>query len=48
VISPKDLQERPGLGVVATVDGQQAILERRALLRDMGVDVGSQKDEDAS
>jgi len=45
---PKDLQERPGLGVVATVDGQKAILGRRALLRDLGVDVGSQKDEDVS
>jgi Cd2+/Zn2+-exporting ATPase len=46
---PRDLQERPGLGVVATVDGQQAILGRRALLAELGVDVvGSDGDEDVS
>src|ERR1700681_4063319 len=45
---PKDLQERPGLGVVATVDGQQAILGRRALLVELGVNVGSDDDEDVS
>ena len=37
---PRDLQERPGLGVVAMVDGQQAVLGRRALLVDLGVNVG--------
>jgi hypothetical protein len=45
---PRDLQERPGLGVVATVDGQQAILGRRALLMELGVNVGSDDDEDVS
>src|ERR1700726_911118 len=45
---PRDLQERPGLGVVATVDGQQAILGRRGLLVDLGVNVGSDDDEDVS
>ena len=37
---PKDLQERPGLGVVATVEGRQAVLGRRALLAELGVNVG--------
>jgi heavy metal translocating P-type ATPase len=45
---PRDLQERPGLGVVATVDGQLAILGRRALLVELGVNVGSDDDEDVS
>jgi len=45
---PKDMQERPGLGVVAVVDGQQAVLGRRALLRDLGIDVGPEQDEDVS
>jgi len=45
---PSDLQERPGLGVVATVDGQRAVLGRRALLADLGVDVGSEDDGDVS
>ena len=30
---PSDLQEKPGLGVVAMVDGQQAVLGRRSCLR---------------
>ena len=45
---PRDLQERPGLGVVAMVDGQQAVLGRRALLEDLGVNVGSEDDGDVS
>jgi heavy metal translocating P-type ATPase len=45
---PKDLQEKPGLGVVATVDGHPAILGRRALLVELGVHVGSESDEDIS
>lgn len=40
-IPPKDLQERPGLGVVAMVGGFQAILGRRALLIDLGVVPGA-------
>src|ERR1700688_4372593 len=45
---PQDLQERPGLGVVALVDGQQAILGRKALLEDLGVETGSEDDGDVS
>ena len=45
---PSDLQERPGLGVVADVDGYQAILGRRELLADLGVNVGPEGDHDAS
>jgi Zn2+/Cd2+-exporting ATPase len=45
---PSDLHERPGLGVLAVVEGQQAILGRRALLEDLGVNVGSADDEDVS
>jgi len=45
---PGDLQERPGLGVVAMVDGAQAILGRRELLTDFGVDVGLDGDRDVS
>lgn len=35
---PRDLQERAGLGVTATVDGEPAALGRRALLRDLGIE----------
>ncbi len=45
---PKDLQERPGMGVIATVDGRRAMLGRRALLVDSGVDVGAGDEEGAS
>jgi cation transport ATPase len=45
---PRNLQERPGLGVVAMVDGQQAVLGRRILLADLGVDVSSEVDGDVS
>ena len=45
---PRDLQERPGLGVVAMVDGQRAILGRKALLEDLDIDVGSADEEDVS
>ena len=47
-VPPSDLQERPGLGVVAMVDGRQAILGRKTLLADLGVDVGPQEDSDSS
>ena len=43
-----ELQERPGLGVVAMVDGRQAILGRKELLVDLGIDLGSQEDAGAS
>jgi Zn2+/Cd2+-exporting ATPase len=45
---PQDLQERPGLGVVAVVGGQRAVLGRRALLLDLGVEVGLEDDGDVS
>jgi Zn2+/Cd2+-exporting ATPase len=45
---PSDLRERPGLGVLAVIEGQQAILGRRALLEDLGVNVASAYDEDVS
>lgn len=45
---PQDLQERPGLGVVATVDGQPAILGRRMLLTELGLDTGPAEAEDVS
>jgi P-type E1-E2 ATPase len=45
---PKNLQERAGLGVVAMVEGQQALLGRRALLAELGVDTGSAQDVGAS
>jgi len=45
---PTELQERPGLGVVAVVDGQRAVLGRRALLEDLGIDIGSTPDEGVS
>jgi cation transport ATPase len=45
---PGDLQERPGLGVVATVNGRQAALGRRALLDDLAIDSGTTDDEEAS
>jgi heavy metal translocating P-type ATPase len=45
---PRDLQERPGLGVVATVDGREAVLGRRALLAELGIDVGAEDQEDVS
>jgi P-type E1-E2 ATPase len=48
IIPPTDLQERPGLGVIATVDHQQAALGRKALLVDLGVQVGLEDSGDVS
>jgi Cd2+/Zn2+-exporting ATPase len=45
---PKDLQERAGLGVIATVGGKEAILGRRALLAERGVEAAARSDADAS
>jgi cation transport ATPase len=45
---PRDLQERRGLGVVAVVEGQRAVLGRRALLVNLGVTIGSEDDGDVS
>jgi len=44
---PKDLQEKPGLGVLARVEGQQAALGRKTLLEELGIHVGV-GDEDVS
>jgi Cd2+/Zn2+-exporting ATPase len=46
--APNDLQERPGLGVVATVDRRQAVLGRRALLADLGIQAIPEDDGDVS
>jgi P-type E1-E2 ATPase len=43
-----DLQERPGLGVVALVRGSQAVLGRRQLLVQMGVPTGDAGGDDIS
>src|ERR1019366_7155904 len=45
---PKNLQEKPGLGVVAMIDGQQAVLGRKVLLEELGIGVGSHDDGDVS
>jgi P-type E1-E2 ATPase len=45
---PADLQEKPGLGVIAIVNGHQAVLGRRALLVELGINVGSEDGEDVS
>jgi heavy metal translocating P-type ATPase len=48
VARPTELQERPGLGVVATVDGEPCTLGRRALLAECGVEVAAGIDDDVS
>lgn len=48
VVRPSDLQERPGLGVIATVNGQRAILGRRDLLRQEGISSGEMDHDDVS
>jgi heavy metal translocating P-type ATPase len=45
---PVNLHERPGLGVVATVNGRQAALGRRALLADLGIDMSTTDGEEIS
>jgi Cd2+/Zn2+-exporting ATPase len=45
---PSHLQERPGLGVVATVDGARALLGRRELLEEFGISVPTDEDGDVS
>src|SRR5258706_5883126 len=45
---PQDLQERPGLGVIAQVAGKQAHLGRRALLEDAHIRVDADDDGDVS
>jgi heavy metal translocating P-type ATPase len=50
VTAPEEVQERPGLGVVAMVRGERALLGRRALLESFGVDLsrGVHQGEDVS
>jgi len=48
VAAPTDLQEQPGLGVVAVIDGERAVLGRRALLVNLGIDPGESGSEDAA
>ena len=39
---PMELHERPGLGVIATIDGKQSVLGRKALLVELGIAVGAE------
>lgn len=45
---PQRLEEKPGLGVVATVDGFEAALGSSALLTELGIDIGTKRDENIS
>ncbi len=45
---PTEVHERPGLGVIATVDGKTAVLGRRKLLVDEGVDLLDGGDDEVS
>jgi P-type E1-E2 ATPase len=45
---PDEVKERPGMGVVAQLDGRRAALGRRALLAELGIDAGAQGDDDVS
>jgi heavy metal translocating P-type ATPase len=36
--APSEVHERPGMGVVATIDGEHAVLGRRALLVELGIE----------
>jgi P-type E1-E2 ATPase len=45
---PTEVQERPGLGVVVTVNGDRAVLGRQALLADLGIAMDVETNEDAS
>jgi Zn2+/Cd2+-exporting ATPase len=47
-LPPTDLRELPGLGVIATVDGEQAALGRKALLEDLGIPVELEDEHDVS
>ncbi len=48
VRQPSDARELPGLGVVATIGGRQAMLGRRGLLIQYGVDVAQSGSDEAS
>ncbi|HEX3850265.1 MAG TPA: HAD-IC family P-type ATPase, partial [Polyangiaceae bacterium] len=47
-VRPSELKEKPGLGVLATVGGKEAILGRRTLLLEQGIPDAAEDDEDAS
>jgi len=42
---PQDLVEKPGLGVIATVDGHRAVLGSGALLTELGIDTGEEVED---
>ena len=48
VARPTAVEEKPGLGVVALVDGHRAVLGRRALLEGLGMVIGAEDLGDAS
>jgi P-type E1-E2 ATPase len=48
VSPPEDLQERPGLGVIARIEGEPAVLGRRQLLAELGIDPGPGEQHDAA
>jgi len=45
---PQQLEEKPGLGVLARVDGVDAALGNRALLTELGIDTGLKPEDDVS
>ena len=44
MIPPTEVHERPGLGVVADIEGRRAVLGRRELLADLGVQLEPEPD----
>jgi len=48
VVPPTDMQERPGLGVVARVGDLRGALGRRALLAELGIATSAEGDGDAA
>jgi heavy metal translocating P-type ATPase len=48
VVPPADAQERPGLGVVASFGGEPAVLGRRELLAERGIEPGADSAGDAA
>jgi heavy metal translocating P-type ATPase len=48
VAPPDDVQEQPGLGVLARIEGKRAALGRRALLLELGIAPGPELEGDAA
>jgi Cu+-exporting ATPase len=48
VSPPEDAEERPGLGVIARIAGERAVLGRRQLLAELGVEPGPGEERDAA